>query len=93
MYFEYEKRLQIKDHHGNWKSLYPDFTIWLDDRRKIYLEHAGKFQDEGYMERFKERLMDYHANNILVSRDLFITVDGPRGDIDVKAIDALIAAF
>ena len=45
------------------------------------------------MERFKERLMDYHANNILVSRDLFITVDGPRGDIDVKAIDALIAAF
>ena len=93
LHFEYEKKLRIKDRYGNWKSLYPDFTIWLDDGRIIYLEHAGKFQDEGYMERFKARLMDYHAMNILLSRDLFITVDGPKGDIDIEAVDALISTF
>ena len=66
---------------------------WLDDGRIIYLEHAGKCQDEDYMERFKNRLMDYHAADLLVSRDLFITVDGPKGDIDVSAIDQLISSW
>lgn len=93
LYFEYEKRLRIKGKGGHWKTIYPDFTIWLDDGRVIYLEHAGKCQDEGYMERFKNRLMDYHAADLLVSRDLFITVDGPKGDIDVSAIDQLILSW
>lgn len=91
LYFEYERKLRIIDRNGNWKNIYPDFTIWLDDGRIIYLEHAGKLQDEDYMERFKNRLMDYHASDILISRNLFITVDGPKGDIDIEAIDALIA--
>ncbi len=93
LHFEYERKLRIKDRNGNWKNIYPDFTIWLDDGRIIYLEHAGKLQDEDYMERFKKRLMDYHAADILVSRDLFITVDGPKGDIDIEAIDALLLNF
>ncbi|MBR5488961.1 MAG: hypothetical protein IKV72_04590 [Firmicutes bacterium] len=45
------------------------------------------------MERFKNRFMDYHAADLLVSRDLFITVDGPKGDIDVSAIDQLISSW
>ena len=92
-YFEYERKLRIKGHDGRWKNIYPDFTIWLDDGRVIYLEHAGKFHEEEYRERFLEKLTDYHAADILISRDLFITMDGKQGDISVKAIDDLIKSW
>ena len=29
-------------------------------------------------------------NNLLIGRDLLITMDGPGGDIDISAIDAVI---
>ena len=41
LYFEYEAPLRIMGLFGWWKNIYPDFTIYLDDGKVIYLEHVG----------------------------------------------------
>lgn len=38
----------------------------------------------------KLRLAHYHAADILLGRDLFVTMDGPNEDLDVAAIDRFI---
>ena len=88
--FQYEKELRVLDQEGRWKSIYPDFTIWLDDGRVIYLEHVGMLQKETYHQNFSRRMAIYHKNNLLIGRDVFITMDGPGGDIDISAVDAVI---
>lgn len=91
--FAYEATLRIQGRTGKWKSIYPDFTIYLDDGRIIYLEHVGKLQEEKYQRRFLTKIAEYHKNDYLISRDVFITMDGPDGSIDIAAIDALIRTF
>ena len=93
LWFEYEAPLRIRDLSGRWKTIYPDFTIYLEDGRIIYLEHVGKLQEEGYQQNFLTKVVEYHKNDYLLCRDVFITMDGPEGDIDIGAIDALIHTF
>jgi len=88
--FQYEKELRVMDPDGRWKSIYPDFTIWLDDGRVIFLEHVGMLQKETYRQTFTKRMVTYHKNNLLIGRDVFITMDGPGGDIDIAAVDKVI---
>lgn len=89
-HFQYEKELRVRDLDGMWKSIYPDFTIFLDDGRVLYLEHVGMLQDDEYRQKFSERTAVYHKNNLLLSRDVFITMDGPGGDIDISAVDTVL---
>lgn len=93
LWFAYEAPLRVKSRFGYWKTIYPDFTIWMDDGRIIYLEHVGKLQEEKYQKKFLNKILEYHKNGYLISRDVFITMDGPDGDIDISAIDALIRTF
>ena len=93
LWFEYEAPLRIRGLFGKWKTIYPDFTIYLEDGRIIYLEHVGKLQEEKYQMRFLRKILEYHKNDYLISRDVFITMDGPDGSIDIAAIDALIRTF
>ncbi|MGN0712569.1 MAG: hypothetical protein ACI4LJ_02215 [Anaerovoracaceae bacterium] len=88
--FGYEEPLRIKGADGRWKTIYPDFTIYLADGRVVYLEHLGMFSKSSYREGAVERLGDYHAAGILAGRDLFLTMDGPDGELDTAAIDRLI---
>ena len=91
--FQYERKLRIKSLDGRWKSIYPDFTIWLFDGTVVYWEHEGKIPDEDYRMKFIQRLAEYHAADLLVSRNVFVTMDGPKGDIDIETIDNLIRSF
>ena len=88
--FGYEEPLRIKGADGRWKTIYPDFTIYLADGRVVYLEHLGMFSMTAYREGAVERLGDYHAAGILTGRDLFLTMDGPDGELDTASIDRLI---
>ncbi len=91
--FAYEAPLRIQSRSGKWKTIYPDFTIYLDGGRIIYLEHVGKLQEDKYQRQFLTRMVEYHKNDYQISRDVFITMDGPDGAIDIAAIDALIRTF
>ncbi|MBR4861125.1 MAG: hypothetical protein IKU09_02875 [Firmicutes bacterium] len=88
--FQYERGLRIRCTDGRYKTIYPDFTIFLESGRIIYIEHVGKLDDAGYRESFFQKILDYHANNLLLGRDVFITMDGPDGSIDINSIDQLL---
>lgn len=64
--------------------------IFLESGRIIYIEHVGKLDNAGYRESFFQKILDYHANNLLLGRDVFITMDGPDGSIDINSIDQLL---
>ena len=87
--FQYEKRIRVKGTDGIWKNMYPDFTIFGAEK-VYYHEHFGMFEKEDYREDNMQRLADYHANHILMGRDLFITMDDPKGGLDVGAVDQFI---
>lgn len=87
--FQYEKRIRIKGTDGRWKNMFPDFTMFGAEE-EVYHEHFGMYHKEGYREKQKERLADYHAADILLGRDLFVTMDGPNEDLDIAAIDRFI---
>jgi hypothetical protein len=69
--------------------MYPDYTIFGAEE-EVYHEHFGMYQRESYREKQKHRLADYHAADILLGRDLFVTMDGPNEDLDIAAIDRFI---
>lgn len=87
--FQYEKKLRILGTDGRWKNMYPDYTIFGTEE-EVYHEHFGLYHKPGYREKQKERLADYHAADILLGRDLFVTMDGPNEDLDIAAIDRFI---
>ena len=87
--FQYEKRIRIQGADGIWKNMHPDFTIFGADR-EYYHEHFGMFEKSDYRMDNMQRLADYHKNDILIGRDLFITMDDCKGGIDVSAIDQFI---
>jgi len=76
----------------------PDFTI--EDQamgRTVLWEHCGMLADEGYLERWKNKLLWYRANGVLPLEEgggergtLVVTQDDERGGIDGKRIDDLI---
>ena len=69
--------------------MYPDYTVFGTEE-EVYHEHFGLYHKPGYREKQKERLADYHVADILLGRDLFVTMDGPNEDLDVAAIDRFI---
>jgi len=56
----------------------------------VYLEHLGLFSNEKYRERFLRKTREYFENGLVVSRDIFFTMDGPDGELDAGAIENLV---
>ena len=88
--FTYEKPLRIKGSDGRWRTVYPDFTFHLPDGREIYLEHFGMMNDPAYREVNYRKLTDYFLNGIYPPHNLFITMDGPDGELDIASVFQLI---
>ena len=92
--FLYEARLElvseITGSDGrkicNTEILYPDFTIILPDGERIYWEHLGMWENEGYREDNMNRLTVYFNNGIYPPKNLIITVDGNKMPFDNSAV-------
>ena len=82
---EYEN---VVDICRNLSLKYTSDTAYIEE--EVYHEHFGLYHKPGYRETQKGRLADYHAADILMGRDLFVTMDGPNEDLDVAAIDRFI---
>ncbi len=87
--FQYEKRLRLLNTDGRWTNMFPDFTIFGRET-EYYHEHFGLFHKKSYREDNMNRLAVYHKNELLLGRDLFVTMDGPDESLDVGAIDQFI---
>ena len=96
--FRYEKALlleiDISEEDGysiyGSRTIYPDFTIYLDDGTVIYWEHAGRMNDPEYRKRHFEKIALYHENGIYEPKNLIVTMDGPDGSFDVISINKII---
>lgn len=84
--FEYEKEL-ILFKEGNQITVRPDFSFENKiTGERFYLEHLGMLNDGTYRRKNIEKLILYAENDIQIGRNLFITSDSMRGEIDVRAI-------
>ena len=81
--FVYELPLKTKI-----KTFYPDFTILSEiDYSSIYrIEHQGMMNDEGYRERFKNRVYDYLRAGYVQGVNIFFTFDIYDGGVDLDPI-------
>lgn len=84
--FLYESRLILYDEWGEKKVYYPDFTIELPDGSVIYWEHFGRMDLPDYRQKNFKRIATYHYNGIFPPDNLIITMESPKGGINVSAI-------
>lgn len=99
--FRYEKALplveKIYQEDGSFKvratTLYPDFTIFLNDGSELYWEHAGYYDDLPYRATQKRKFDVYYDNDIYPPKNLIITMDGNGKPIDAPAIRKIAKEF
>ncbi|MBQ7916339.1 MAG: hypothetical protein IJ315_06085 [Firmicutes bacterium] len=85
--FHYELPLEI----SNKQFIRPDFTLIINGQR-YYYEHLGKTHEPNYMHTWKQRLAQYHANNIFENDLLLVTTESDKG-LDLLAIGRQIEKF
>ena len=97
--FLYEARLELVEGIGdaatnretyNMEALFPDFTIILPDGERLYWEHLGMWENQGYREDNVRRLTLYFSNGIYPPKNLILTVDGNKMPFDNSAVWRII---
>lgn len=88
--FQYEPKLRLKTPDYRWITYHPDFAIVPPLGDEIYWEHAGLLSNENYRNSFFRKIAIYHHNNIVMPKNLIVTMDNPDGTLDVAAIDRII---
>ena len=71
--FNYEAPLKLKNLSYN---IHPDFTIYLKDDKKLYLEHLGMLDTRKYFNDWQERKNNYFDHGLA---DSLITTDDLNG--------------
>ena len=86
MKFKYEKELVLFK-EGNAITVRPDFSFEnIVTGEEFYWEHLGMLSNEEYKRSNIEKLMLYAENDILIGRNLFITADSLKGELDMRVI-------
>ena len=88
--FRYEPKVRLQTPDGHWITYRPDFEITPPLYEDIFWEHAGLLHNERYRESFFNKITTYHHNNIVMPKNLIVTMDNPDGTLDVAAIDRII---
>lgn len=84
--YRYDSKIKL----GN-KTVCPDFTILLPQRRKIvYWEHFGMLHDTNYAINTLEKLELYGEHKIFIGDSLFITIETKNQPLNMKIIDKVI---
>lgn len=85
--YRYECPLVLQ---GNF-TVYPDFTILQRaTREEVYLEHFGRMDDPGYVEKTMNKLATYEKNGIYLGVNLFITFETGRRALNTRSLDDLL---
>ena len=73
------------------KIIHPDFTILRkSDRKEIYLEHLGMFDDDKYQNDNVPRLNDYFLNGYMLGDKLFLSFESSNTPLKTEVIDRMI---
>lgn len=85
--FSYELPLRLRT-----GTVYPDFTILSehDYETEIILEHQGMMNNEGYRNRFFDKLHKYLQDGYVPGIDVFFTFDYYNGGFDNTPVEDLV---
>lgn len=86
--FRYEAPLSIEG-----KNFYPDFTIKLPNGNIVYWEHCGLVADSDYMLKHDRKMERYREIGVAPWRNLIVTYDDEKGNIDGRKIKAMIEGW
>ncbi len=76
------------------KVVYPDFTILrLKDRKEIYIEHFGMFDDPEYSNRNVEKFNDYILNGIIWGINAVFCLETKKHPLNIKVFEKQIRAM
>lgn len=76
------------------KIVYPDFTILrLKDRKEIYVEHFGMFDDPEYAYRNVGKLNDYAINGIIWGINAIFCMETKKVPLNIKVFEMQIRAM
>ena len=78
--YEYEKELLL-----NGYSFKPDFTVYTQDGRVLYWEHAGMLEDPEYQRRHEDKIAIYARHGIHLQDQLIVTRDR-NGALDMDEV-------
>lgn len=85
--YKYEYPLEIP----NGKTRYPDFTIFISAKRKIfYWEHLGKIGDSDYINANLKKLSEYRDAGINIGDNLILSYESGNIPLGTKEIDRII---
>ena len=88
--YKYERPLEVTE-NGRQKTIYPDFTILNRHTGRItYWEHAGRMDDPYYANEFVKKMNTYMANDLLIGRDVVVSVETQNTPLDIKVVVRLI---
>jgi ATP-dependent exoDNAse (exonuclease V) alpha subunit len=96
----YEYEGELPSERGG-AARYPDFTIRDDVKGRVYFwEHLGMLRNERYRKAWNAKRSWYAANGVTEwsatnegARQLIVTVDGDRGEIDAKDVAEKVRAL
>lgn len=87
--YKYECPLRI----GN-QTIYPDFTILrIRDRKQLYWEHLGLFDDSEYSTNAVSRINLYEANGIFPGDNLIISFETQKNPLNRLIVERLIQQY
>lgn len=71
--------------------VHPDFTI-LDvrTRREVFLEHLGKVDDPGYVNRNMWKFREYEQSGINLGKNLLVTYESTKDPLNTKIVEEFI---
>ena len=88
--YKYERPLEVAE-NGRQKIIYPDFTILNRHTGRItYWEHAGRIDDPYYANEFVKKMNTYMANDLLIGRDVVVSVETQNTPLDIRVVVRLV---
>lgn len=88
--FHYDAAIEIYDLNYNKVYRYVDFLIKTPEGEEIIWEHFGMFGIKEYRDNAMRRFIEFFQNGIFQPDNLIITMDGPNGQLDMRAIERII---
>ena len=75
-------------------TLHPDFfCLNKRTRQEFYWEHCGKMDDPDYSQKLVNRLAIYAQKDIIVGKNLILTMETQKQPLNIKVVEKVIAAL
>lgn len=90
--YHYEELKVLIGENGNMYKSFPDFTIWINERRRLIWEHLGMLSNERYLEISQRKIRSMLSEGMIFGQDLILTNEWD-GDLDSSIVENIIKSI